>query len=409
MKTFYLIIISFLFITACHFAQVTTIKLPTTDNTSSFNITNSSNAVRLKINADGGFYLGGTYGSGSIPIEGSGTRLMWYPGKSAFRAGGALATEWDDSTIGRYSAAIGWNAKASGSNSIALGSGIKASGDYSVALGSNTTANGVTSIAMGLGATASSFYTTAMGFYTTASGESSTAIGNSTMASGYFSTAMGYHTTAQAYNSLVLGMWNIISGSQYGWFPTDPALVVGNGTGTATRSNALTLFKNGNMTIAGTLTESSDKRLKENITPLNNVLWSFEKITPVYYNFIDKQSHPSSRQIGLLAQEIEPLFPELITKDSQGYLSLDYSKLTAILMKAIKEQQEIITEKNNELKKVENKVAELETNLSEQNNRISAQQVIIEKLVNEYNTIVEVLNDQSRKDKEVKANFTLNK
>jgi hypothetical protein len=51
-----------------------------------------------------------------------------------------------------------------------------------------------------------------------------------------------------------------------------------------------------------------------------------------------------ARQIGLVAQDVEQIVPEVVTTDSEGYKSIDYSKLTAILIEAVKEQQREIAE-----------------------------------------------------------------
>jgi hypothetical protein len=197
--------------------------------------------------SDGILYSSGTiissgiYGSGTdLTISGAGTRMIWYPKKAAFRAGYVGGTQWDNSNIGNYSTAMGYNTTASGS--------------YSTAMGLNTTASGNYSTAMGLNTTASGNYSTAMGNNTTASGHSSTAMGLNTTASGNFSATMGNNTTAQAYGSLVLGQWNVISGTTNNWISTDPIFVIGNGTNTSNRSNALTVLKNGNTEINGALT-----------------------------------------------------------------------------------------------------------------------------------------------------------
>ena len=58
-------------------------------------------------NAPNGFAVTGTAGSGSIPATGTGVRLMWYPRKSAFRAGAAFGNGWDDASIGTASVAMG--------------------------------------------------------------------------------------------------------------------------------------------------------------------------------------------------------------------------------------------------------------------------------------------------------------
>ncbi|MBI4647563.1 MAG: tail fiber domain-containing protein [Bacteroidia bacterium] len=91
-----------------------------------------------------------------------------------------------------------------------------------------------------------------MGYFSTASGGSSTAMGVLTIASGGSSTAMGYYTTAQPYASLAIGRYNIISGTYNSWVATDPLFIIGNGSGDAARSNAMTVLKNGNVGIGTT-------------------------------------------------------------------------------------------------------------------------------------------------------------
>ena len=79
----------------------------------------------FRVNVDAGSMMGGTYdgdpsGTG-IPIEGAGTRLIWYPRKAAFRAGGISGTQWDAANIGSYSFAAGQDVRASGDNATAFG------------------------------------------------------------------------------------------------------------------------------------------------------------------------------------------------------------------------------------------------------------------------------------------------
>lgn len=63
----------------------------------------------------------------------------------------------------------------------------------------------------------------------------------------------------------------------------------------------------------------------------------------------------NERQIGFSAQEVEKLFPEIVMTDARGYKSVDYGRLTPILVEAVKEQQNQINaqqEQINELKKM---------------------------------------------------------
>jgi uncharacterized coiled-coil protein SlyX len=107
----------------------------------------------FRVNVDGGALWGGTYdgdisGTG-IPAEGSGTRMVWYPRKAAFRAGYINGTQWDAANIGLYSVAMGQSVRASGDNAVALGVRSTAANGSSFAVGEDNTATGYGSVAMG--------------------------------------------------------------------------------------------------------------------------------------------------------------------------------------------------------------------------------------------------------------------
>lgn len=135
---------------------------------------------------------------GTIPASGPGTRLMWYPQKSAFRAGHVVGAAWDDANVGPYSAALGFETEASGYYSIAMGAGATASGWFSTAAGHGTTASSTNATAFGDRTTASGHTSTAMGTFARASGNHSTALGYFTTASGAYSTAMGSHASTNS-------------------------------------------------------------------------------------------------------------------------------------------------------------------------------------------------------------------
>ena len=148
-------------------------------------------------------------GTGAIPATGAGVRMMWYPGKAAFRVGDVDGSQWDDSNVGDRSVAFGFNTTASGNASTAMGEGTDASGDQSTAMGLFTTASGQWSTAMGYDTNASGEASTAMGVTTTASGQTSTAMGYQTTASGDQSMASGENAAAESGGSFV---WNDASG-----------------------------------------------------------------------------------------------------------------------------------------------------------------------------------------------------
>lgn len=280
--------------------------------------------------ATDGFAVSGTLGAGAIPATGEGLRLMWYAGKAAFRAGRAVTTRWDDPYVGAYSTAFGVGTTASGEASSALGAQSSAGGDRA----------------------------TTMGYATVANGDQAVAMGSSTAAWGNSSVAAGVGTTAQAYASVVIGRFNEVAGSQASWVGTDPLFVAGNGE-LVSPSNALTLYKDGNLTIAGSLTESSDIRLKEGVERVETALPGVLALTPIRYRFRAGTGHPADRQIGLSAQEVAALFPELVRRDSRGYLSVAYGDLSAVLVRALQEQQETLESLRERVARLEALVADL--------------------------------------------------
>jgi len=208
-------------------------------------------------NGEGNVLFAGEYkssGQGDPPAEGPGTRFMWYPDAAALRTGKVTGTQWDRSNIGAYSIALGYNTTASNTYSIAIGASSTASSLYAVAIGRSTKAQGQHSTAIGYATTASGNYATTLGSNTTASGVTSTAMGEFTTASANFSMAMGRYTTAQSYMSVVMGRYNVLSGSGTDWVADDPLFIIGNGSTDLNRSNAVTVFKNANTTIGGSLT-----------------------------------------------------------------------------------------------------------------------------------------------------------
>ena len=161
---------------------------------------------KLSIDNDGGIIAKGTYGTGNtLSVSGAGTRLIWYPRKAAFRAGGVHGTEWDDVNVGNYSFAVGEEVIASGEDSIAMGYDAIATSDAAVAIGYSVTASNWGALAMGNRTIASGANSVALGTWTEASGDVSVAMGQNSVASGWNSTAIGWTTEASGSASTALG------------------------------------------------------------------------------------------------------------------------------------------------------------------------------------------------------------
>lgn len=339
-----------------------------------------------------------------LPDSGQGTRLMWIPSLSAFRAGTSSGCcDWNRDNIGAYSFASGLNTHASGFGSTAMGEATQATHYHTTAFGYYSVAN--------------NFYATAAGINTKASGKASTALGEGTIAKAYGSTAIGaynndflyfpdanfhaasnrifeigngyngkpsnaltvYRTARTVINDVTVtdAMFRIKHNST----ADDSHMVLyendndyarinfkNNGTstfwtlGAAPQSTAsgsgfiirysgsfmdvMSLNGEGNVTFAGCVTGSnlscpSDIRYKKNIQPLGNSLLDIQQMQGVRYEWrrdeFPEKNFSKKPQIGFIAQEVEIIFPEMVLTDEKGYKSVDYARLTPVLVEAIKE------------------------------------------------------------------------
>lgn len=370
---------------------------------------------------------------GIPPISGAGTRMMWYPDKAAFRAGFVTGSSWDKDSIGNYSFAVGYNSKAkeessfaagngtsaTGYSSFAVGYGAKATNSNTIAIGTDASASGDNSIAIGNLAKSSGGTSISLGYNTTASGANSFATGFNTIASGYLSSAIGNATLAKGYGNTAVGVYNdplLTNDSESPFatiYPESPMFMVGNGTSSSNRKNALVVQRNGkigigdivpqatlhikgleptfdahirletfggsqymtmlydgstkfrnfgpgsefqwrnagntiimrlyptgDLDIAGSLTQSSDARLKTNIHPIQNSLQKIISLNGYHYNWIEA-SRAKNLQTGVLAQEIEKQMPELVNTNDEGVKSVNYTGMIPYLIEAIKELKEV--------------------------------------------------------------------
>ncbi len=161
-----------------------------------------------------------------------------------------------------------------------------------------------------------------------------------------FTLASGVNTIADGYNSTVIGAYNTTdpNAEASNFSLSNRAFVIGNGDDTA-RSDAMTVLFDGTTTVAGELTVNSDMRLKTNIISLGATLANVLQIDGKSYNM--KRDAQQKTKIGLLAQDIQKIYPELVSEQN-GILSVNYQGLVPVLINAIKEQQTLI-DKNSKL------------------------------------------------------------
>lgn len=241
-------------------------------------------------------------------------------------------------------------------------------------------------------------------------GIASISLGTSTAASGDGSAALGAGTVAKGFGAVAIGAYNNVQdnntvGSLGGAKSSDRIFQIGNGLGSQSLSNAMTVLRNGNVGIGnnalfptyilevggrprihhngstagiyfdnsqhavdgfvgmktddevgfylgnswkfwvnnagdgylnGILVQTSDLRLKRDFAPLSNSLTKIAGLKGYHYYWKDK-ARDQSLQTGLIAQDVEEMFPELVQTDEKGFKSLNYTGLIPHLIESIKE------------------------------------------------------------------------
>ena len=188
-------------------------------------------------------------------------------------------------------------------------------------------------------------------------------MGAGTIANGNHTTSMGRETQANDRSSLVIGEFNLagstVTSSSNEFSLDNTAFVIGNGD-QDNRSDALVVKFNGDATLAGNLNINSDARLKANIISLGSTLSKVLQIDGKSYTI--KKDESEKQKIGLLAQDIEKVFPELVS-ESHGVKSVNYQGLVPVLINALKEQDAMMKEQDNRLSKQQIEIDELKTML----------------------------------------------
>ncbi len=350
---------------------------------------------------------------------GNGTKLMFLPDLHAFRVGtvatGAASTYWNRDSVGLYSFASGLNTRAQGFGATAMGRDTEATNSYAFASGFFTNADGQYSTAMGFNTDAFALGSTALGYSTDAEENYSFAAGYFAEAQAIYSVAIGNAVRAQSFASAAFGRYNVGGGSATSWLSGDPIFEIGIGTGPSSRANAVTVRKNGNVGIGTTVPldrlhvngrvrlqtveyiedggtseiavrgdvrpsadntydigtsafryddiyatngtiVTSDARLKTAVLPVaaDLSLSRLMDLRPVSFRW--KAEIDGSNRLGLIAQDVQQVFPEVVkTHDfkideetgekivtENEWLGINYSQLIPALISAMQQQQRLI-------------------------------------------------------------------
>jgi len=99
---------------------------------------------------------------------------------------------------------------------------------------------------------------------------------------------------------------------------------------------------------------SSDKRLKDNLIPIKDSTIKLKKLTGYEFDWNDKQKSFDGHDVGVIAQEVEKVIPEIVQTRDNGYKAVKYEKIVPLLIESIKEQQSQIDELKKEVEELKN-------------------------------------------------------
>jgi hypothetical protein len=170
-------------------------------------------------------------------------------------------------------------------------------------------------------------------------------------ASGIASPQLYLHETTTGYSRLNFSNTNRIDfwaiGAYIGATSNDDRF---NFYNSGVGADIMSIEGSGNVRVNGAIVHSSDRRLKKNITDLSYGLDEVLLLSPKAYHWKAKPNQ-KDKSIGLIAQDVQKIIKEVVHADSDNEktLSISYTELIPVLIKALQEQQEIINKQNSKI------------------------------------------------------------
>lgn len=150
-----------------------------------------------------------------------------------------------------------------------------------------------------------------------------------------------------AYGGNIGGAWDInhffpggpysLPGNYYSGTVVTTVSITSGGTTGAAKSDIYAVL------LADSFNSASDLKLKKNVVTIDRALDKLDAMRGVYHDWNDESN--KEHAVGVIAQEVQTAFPELVHEGSDGYLSVNYPKLTAVLLQAIKELKALVLSK----------------------------------------------------------------
>ncbi len=244
---------------------------------------------------------------------------------------GSHVTSTDNNVLIGYSVDTGIEVNGA----TAVGTDAQVDDDYATAIGNGASALGLNSLALGYAAYANGIDAIAVGYDSDANANYTLALGYNTSANALYSTAIGGNAVASTTYDIYLGN---INADVYYW---------------KEKANAYYIcISTAGLLYSGTTCTNSDEEVKTDVTDISgslDVLEALKSLRGVYY-FWDTskpgyESATTSRQVGMIAQEVQAVLPELVTQsgdEEHPYLTLDYDHYVGFLTEVAKAQQNII-------------------------------------------------------------------
>jgi hypothetical protein len=296
-------------------------------------------------------------GSGALFLNTTGTNNSAF----GYQALYSNTTNSGDTAFGAqalYSNTTGTNNTATGNTALYSNTtGVANTATGALALWANTTGDSNTAEGYeALYLNTAGYENTAVGqwaLYNNTSGSENTAVGYASLSdlqTGEDLTCIGYECDDDAdglFNATAIGAHAVISESNSLILGGTGEFAVKVGIGTSTPSNILTIARGAGHPVSDSWETYSSRRWKTNIQTLPDALTKVEQLRGVSYDRKDN----GKREIGVIAEEVGAVVPEVVSWETNGKdaSGVDYSRLTAVLIEAVKQQQAELVKQSSEI------------------------------------------------------------
>jgi trimeric autotransporter adhesin len=338
----------------------------------------------FKVFQNGSFVATGSLGIGTIPMQGSGYRTMWYTYKGAFRSGYA-DTEWDDANVGFFSWAGGSNSTAQGLYAFAFGDTNKALSTSSIVFGSGNEVKGAAGFSAGAGNRVCDTYGVAFGNKAISGGPllNGACDPDTFKIHGLAAVALGYNVTADNDHSFAIGKFASTNGFSGAFVWGDGSATSSVQTFKAVANNEFAARASGGFrfrtNLAGTtgcnlpagsgvFNCTSSRATKENFLMVDGaeVLSRLKAIDVSTWNYIAEGRNV--RHMGPMAEDFFKAFQLGTGNTSIGMQDLTGVSLAAI--KALNQRTEELQQKTAEVEQLREQVNQLRQANSEMERRL---------------------------------------